>query len=697
LELSQDWRHLRERATKSPQARIAVIPRLRVVLRLIVLGLPLASPSVRAQPRTSSPTPDDTQELRVIESTEQGEDPLGIDRATGAELDEAAKRVSPGATEARPTPSQGAVLSALSQVRETSHQVFIRIEQGLAFVQARMEFESRAKHDAELAYRLALPPSAVVTEISLCPVKGPCLFAIPSAAANEGPRPTFEAWLSGNGPPQERALAVSAEAIEDRGGYALAMRAAPLLAMGKLALAVKYVVEAPMRGGRVHVWLPARGEDPRGAPTSQVHVIAPGFLPLEVPDEYSWEASLPLEVSAQWPASKRVQPLAARVRCGSGICLRRYMAVGKAPHRARPIWLWIDASPSMEGPARGRVDVVLAALLASLPADTSIAAHAFGARAQALGRFNADSAPLSLLSDATLSDLDAATRPAAVLAETADEIAKERPRILILSDGLIDRHPEQRRALAQAHERGAEVWLLVLGQRQPESLGPNVHVLPLAQEADRALKTGALEELGDALSIVLSEEAQPGLRFGEQRVVESKPNKRFMPKAAAPWLAHWINREQPAPHWMASDGTLATPVIAAIPFLGGTQEPALDYSAMPAESVLEMLRTQLVPKARACLRSDRRGRADYSVALSFRAFFSQREVSEVTVEGKIPEHLRNCLTDLLPKLRVPAFSGGVRVRYPIHTDREAPPPVVEMTPEISESVRRVMTTPLRRP
>jgi hypothetical protein len=115
---------------------------------------------------------------------------------------------------------------------------------------------------------------------------------------------------------------------------------------------------------------------------------------------------------------------------------------------------------------------------------------------------------------------------------------------------------------------------------------------------------------------------------------------------------------------------------------------------MPAESVLDMLRTQLVPKARACLREDRRGRADYAVAFAFRALFYRREVAEPAIEGKVPEPLRECLLALLPKLRVPAFSGGVRVRYPVHTDREAPPPVIELSPEVGESVRRAIATPL---
>ena len=44
-----------------------------------MLGPALAVTVVRAQPGNRAPTPDDTEELRVIEGTEQGEDPLGID------------------------------------------------------------------------------------------------------------------------------------------------------------------------------------------------------------------------------------------------------------------------------------------------------------------------------------------------------------------------------------------------------------------------------------------------------------------------------------------------------------------------------------------------------------------------------------------------------------------------------------------
>jgi hypothetical protein len=116
-------------------------------------------------------------------------------------------------------------------------------------------------------------------------------------------------------------------------------------------------------------------------------------------------------------------------------------------------------------------------------------------------------------------------------------------------------------------------------------------------------------------------------------------------------------------------------------------------TGMPKESVLSMLRSQLVPRARACLRTDRRGRADYAVALTFHALFAQREVFESRVEGNVPAALRGCLDALLPGLTVPAFSGRIRVRYPIHTEREALPPVIELEPEVAEQLERTFGAP----
>ena len=153
------------------------------------------------------------------------------------------------------------------------------------------------------------------------------------------------------------------------------------------------------------------------------------------------------------------------------------------------------------------------------------------------------------------------------------------------------------------------------------------------------------------------------------------------------WLSFWLSRGTPVS--FASD-TRALSFIAAPPFVSAARpEPALD-TGMPKESVLSMLRSQLVPQARACLRADRKGRANYAVQVTFRALFADREAYDVRVEGKIEEALRSCLLEVVGKLRVPSFSGRIRVRYPIHTEREEELPVVELEPEASEQLERIL-------
>ena len=49
------------------------------------------------------------------------------------------------------------------------------------------------------------------------------------------------------------------------------------------------------------------------------------------------------------------------------------------------------------------------------------------------------------------------------------------------------------------------------------------------------------------------------------------------------------------------------------------------------------------------------------------------------------------------ELRVPAFTGRIRVRYPIHTEREPDPPVIQLEPDVAEQVERVLRAPEPKP
>ncbi len=658
-------------------------------------------------PPRASIAVDDGAELSIIETTEQGEDPLGIDVATGSGLDEAARTLTPQPPQPLPTAQQGMTLSSLSQVREEAHAVHVEFAQGLAHVRALVTLVSAAKHRTEVSYRLALPRGAVVVSVAVCQGSDsgskPCLRASPRRES--GAADAYAAWRQAA--PTEKAqtkvdagAALYAEVLREPKNDALALRYASLAAGERATLDVRYVVEAKLQGGQVFLQLPARGEDPNLAQNAHFQVRTAG-LTHAYPAEFAHDAMRPLTLNASLPLALPARESTVRARCGSELCSRRHVAAGALPYSSRPTWLWIDASPSMEGPARGRVDAVLAALLSALPGETPITAYAFAARAQRLGQFRADVAELSQLSDATLLDLDASTQPSHVVAETEALIAREKPRIFILTDGDIDPTPTERRALQRAAERGADLWILALGSRTPAALFPKQRTLFVSNAADRALAQGDLSELRAALNAPLGRELRTdGLRAGEQQVVETPARRAYTLHADSPWLAFWLARDtEPPPTWLALDGPQAgEPIIQAIPYVAAQQasEGAPQHTGMPAESVLEMLRTQLVPKARACLRADRRGRADYSVSLTFMAFFRAREISEMGIEGNLPEALRTCLSALLPRLRVPAFSGGVRIRYPIHTDRAPLPPVIELTPELRDTVQRVIETPISR-
>jgi hypothetical protein len=83
------------------------------------------------------------------------------------------------------------------------------------------------------------------------------------------------------------------------------------------------------------------------------------------------------------------------------------------------------------------------------------------------------------------------------------------------------------------------------------------------------------------------------------------------------------------------------------------------------------------------------------VQVTFHALFAQREIADVRIEGAIDERLRQCLEGVLGELRVPVFTGRIRVRYPIPTEREPDPPVIALEPDLAEQVERVIRAPGR--
>lgn len=619
--------------------------------------------------------PDSTRELQLIESTERSEDPLGLDESTGRELERAAARIRP--TVSRPTlpaPLRGATLSSIPGVKETAHALDVELRQGAAHVRARMAFRSSARHPAELAYRFPLPPGAIVTRVIAC-IEARCASATPNDA---GARYLAARARSGGG----ELPVLSAEPIDDGDGSALALRVAPVQSERELAIELEYVAEAPIRGGRARFRLPARGYDPNLAPT-RLRTYTRELVELTPADELTYDAWSAQEISAVLGA--RALRSESHGSCGGVRCTLRYEAAPLATPVLRATWLLLDASPSMEGPARGRAQGALAALLAVLPEATSVRAFAFAARAEQVGLFRAGDAPLPALADALSRDLDGATHLAPVLLRP--ELARERPRIVVISDGVFDASASESEAQRRARSLGAELVLVQVGDGPARvRIGRTIDA---AAEAEQTLHGAPLEPLMDALRQVTQREAKPGLTAGEQRVTTLAPKRNFGCASGDSVCFRIAARNV---RWLADEGQGAG-AIAALAYESSAREPPQSLTGMPAESVLSMLRTQLVPQARACLRSDRKGRGDYAVELTFHALFAQREAYEVRISGDIPKPLRGCLEALVPKLKVPLFTGRIRVKYPIHTEREPPPPVIELEPELDRTLERAFSGP----
>ena len=112
-------------------------------------------------------------------------------------------------------------------------------------------------------------------------------------------------------------------------------------------------------------------------------------------------------------------------------------------------------------------------------------------------------------------------------------------------------------------------------------------------------------------------------------------------------------------------------------------------TGVPAETVLTALRQRIVPAA-GCFRRDRAGRTDYSVRAIFDLLLADREVAAAQVRGNFPPSLRHCLEATVDAIDVPRFDGTVRVRYPLYTAREAPPPTVELIPDVAARLDAVI-------
>lgn len=390
---------------------------------------------------------------------------------------------------------------------------------------------------------------------------------------------------------------------------------------------------------------PARGADPRAAQTRIVRGNGSA----------AWNvAGAPLEgpvfVDPWLPAWLRIEGRRSSVAS-----------------RVDDVLVLVDASPSMRGRASGRVLPTLSTLLGETFEGARAVVVAFGAQAETLvetptrGR----DVPLSALEPITSLDLGSATQPEAAF-EAIDRWAAragQHRRIVVVTDGGMTQNDAPNAVRRHLERLGAPVHVVLVESTQ------NTLWRPVA-EATRGCADHHVEREVD----LLSDPATSSFLAEKLREIRTGPctpeRMRLEPRAfhsSGETPTEWKNTRAEAASARAGTDTTAG-------------------RGVPAETVLGMLRQRIVPAARGCFRSDRAGRADYSVRAIYGFVLRDREVEAVRVEGEVPDRLRTCLARAITRLDVPYFSGRVVVTYPLRTQAETREAPLELTAQTQRAL-----------
>lgn len=736
-----------------PVSGHAVVPvrSLAMLLLLCVPALGLAQPDDPARELLPEGMPDDpigtgdTHTLRDVPTEPEPPpiDPLQPPRTPDIDVDD------------------GAVVSAIPGVREVDHRVDLALTAGRLEASVAMRFISRAQHRAEVRYRLAVPAGTRAGALEVC-LENRC------RSASSGRASTYDDAVRARPADLAAPLLPVADvhAVEDERGTALIVRAAPVIEGQTLEVRLRYVAETQTHGGITHVELPARGRDPRAAPAHLTfetdELLAPAVDGRPAHDRASghheiepWE---PTTLSATHRSGGGAQVDLERFRCGEESCARLHAVAGPRGPRRERVVLLLDASPSMLGPARGRMGAALAALLGTMHRDTEVRALAFAGLARSLMEQwrTPDEVPLATLGRASALELGAATRFEAAWRRLQP---RRGDHLIVVGDGGLTESRDGLAAAEAARDAGVRVSVLNLADRETkaalrqlvERTGGLVVQAGAEAQASRSRTTARLEEKVAALSAptvtrnvrVIRPGAEPvelgTLRAGEalrwsgptprgtrfivgsaQRARRGPAADSMLGRALASMardtegaLAAVVGADRGRPSLCEDSGPATraggvssdeAPVVLAEartcapgPPTAVTDPPNQLGRGVPAETVLSMLRRRVIPGARRCFRVDRAGRGDYSVRAVFELELADREVSGAEVEGEISERLRSCLMATLEGLEVPAFRGSVLVRYPLYTERQPPPPTVQLRDDVAAPVDRLLGEERGRP
>jgi hypothetical protein len=505
----------------------------RVMGALAVAAL-LASVAGAQAPREApqgrpEPLPED-----VLPLSDLRDDPIGVggssrglDRVArqherraaerSAELHAEQARFGPSPPEVRDT--GGEVLWSSPAVRETRHVQHVELQPGLARVRVEMRFSSKSPRPAELRYRLALPPGAAVSSLRVCDGRG-CREGLEDRST--GRFSAYDAAVLARG--EDEPLPVAhVHVIDDARGTAALLRAAPVRRDDELRVELAYAVPVAFHGGALQLELPARGMDPRVAPT-ELSLHAKGLREPRIGRQAATDVPVLLdawagtEISARVPPDAPLHATALRHRCGTRTCALVQAGAAPAEPQPRDLIVALDVSPSTEGPARGRLLSTISALLTTAPPGSRVRALAFASRAEVLVADPMDPAQVALRPFAraiAAAELGSATRFEAVWRKASEWLGRRGgrpPAIVIVGDGGMTSSSSS--AVRQAQRAGVEVSVVSLAARGA--------VPPLR----------ALARRSGGLVIRADEEASTAARGGSTTALEARLAALFAPTVA---------------------------------------------------------------------------------------------------------------------------------------------------------------------
>lgn len=573
-------------------------------------------------------------------------DPLSTgDTSSLAEVELASPRDVP------PDSEVGEVLAAIPGARETEHHVFVHLRHGLASVTVRQVFAHSGRFAAEVLYRVPLPDGASLGSLEVC-------SGTECRAAEGGSHEEFDASFVLDG-----GLAGAHIKVEE--GLAT-LRVAPVRQGQNTEVRWSYVAPVRVRGGVARMVLPERGHDLRVAP-ARVTFIAEGYEGASVQEEVLGTRARLVEPWSATQLFAQVRPgqhtSRSSYRCGQRWCTREYVESSVSSRRSVNLALALDVSPSTRGPARGRTADVVRALVRGLPAGSHVRAAAVAGRSVSiLERREAREVPQDLSARGVGLDLGAASRLDTVL--EALELRRGDLMVVVGDGGLTP--GEALRAPPGVHVH----YIQVVDREVDEGIRAFVR-------ATGGQVWDASSAQGNALFEQLLSVTANGTGVGHARTLRGR---RGTPIAGARGIALSGEVNELTIAGRANNAARAGVFVPTMETAGDTA------TSFAAEPVLSLLRSRLIPAARACLRSDRRGREDYSVRAVYELTLADQEVVSAEVVGEMPNALRVCLRDAAGRLDVPAFAGRVQIRYPLYTEGASPAPTVELDGRASDAI-----------